>query len=440
MQMIRAVALDKDRQPWLVFLLALFARLGVWWYSLPVLPSAITPDSIGYRQLAEALTNGHFPSLIRTPGYPLFLSLIGGFTESGLNTIFFAQSVLDAVTALLLTKIAWHYWGQWRAALLGGLWWVFNPVAINATTFVMTETLFMFLVVAALFLALCRQSWSSVVLQGACWAAATLTRPAGILLPLIVLVFLLLKTKNGFEARRKLATALVIYWVCVGGWSYFNYSRAGVFKLATISDVVIYSHELSAVRMLDHYGWGEYARLWLLQQSKAEPLRETFQSVFAAEMRAQNPTVPLNLYADWERMATVQFLRAEADRQLHGRLLARVYTHLIGAIQTIRPVLRWPRGGWAMTMLDCARLAILIGALVVLIYRREWWLSAFLLTWTAYGLLLPGVAGLWRFRSMAEPAWALAVTAACVQLAQSSWLFVKTPPKAANNDGALELG
>jgi hypothetical protein len=78
----------------------------------------------------------------------------------------------------------------------------------------------------------------------------------------------------------------------------------------------------------------------------------------------------------------------------------------------MRPVLRWPRGGWLMTVLDCGRLIILVSAVMILLYRREWFLIGGILVWTAYALLLPGVCGLWRFRAVAEPVWTITVAAA----------------------------
>ncbi|HYE72048.1 MAG TPA: hypothetical protein VEF04_01905, partial [Blastocatellia bacterium] len=46
-------------------------------------------------------------------------------------------------------------------------------------------------------------------------------------------------------------------------------------------------------------------------------------------------------------------------------------------------------------------------AMVILIWRREWWLLSFALAWTAYAILPPGPVGAWRFRILAEPIFSL---------------------------------
>ena len=196
-----------------------------------------------------------------------------------------------------------------------------------------------------------------------------------------------------------------MYGLCIVLWVGHNYRRSGEAVVATIDITSIYTFEVAAVRMLDHYGPIEYARMWVLQASRAEPIREQFQNKFSEEIRSRNPALPTSLYLGWDDLSVMRPTRDEMRQELNGRLMARAYTHIVGAFQTIRPVLRWPRGGWWMTVIEVVRSLLIVVAIVVLAFRRQWWLLSLVVVWSAYALLLPGVCGLWRFRSMAEPIW-----------------------------------
>ena len=401
----------KRRTGVIIFAGSLAARIFLWWVSLPFVASPITQDSNEYCALAGNLLQFSFPSLIRTPGYPAYLALISLSSPppcGNLNAIFLSQCILDSVTAILVARAAWHFFKSDRAALLAGLTWAISPLAATATTFVMTETLFMFLVAVALNLALTAKSNVSALVEGVVWAAATLTRPSGILLPIAIVFFLLVRNWRDWKRR---ILPVVIYALLIGAWVGHNYRRSGEAVVSTIEAPAIYTFEVSAVRMLDAFGPLQYARLWIVGGSGTELIRQRFQDDFTKEIRNRNPALPQSLYLGWEDLSVVRPIREEMRRELNGRLWARAFTHVIGAIQTIRPVIHWPRGGWWMTVLEILRSCLIVAGMIALIRRRQWWMLAFVLCWTAYALLLPGVCGLWRFRSMAEPIWGVVIGA-----------------------------
>jgi hypothetical protein len=238
--------------------------------------------------------------------------------------------------------------------LCAGLLWAFCPVAIAISSTVMAETLFTFFVVVALYLSLGRISLGTLSAQAACWSAATLTRPSGVLLPLVVACFL----------------------------------------------------------MVDELSWPGYARLWLLSPRQAERVRRIHQAVFEREAFSRSTSKWENLWETRDDPSSVRRLRAQADQQLQGRQLTIAGTHLIGAIQVLRPIPPWTQGGPLLTLLDAVRLLLVPIVMVVLVWRRQWWLLAFVCVWASYALLLPGVCGVWRFRCMAEPPLTLALAAA----------------------------
>ncbi|HEX5234192.1 MAG TPA: glycosyltransferase family 39 protein [Silvibacterium sp.] len=125
------------------------------------------------------------PTLIRLPGYPLFL--MGCFKLFGMehyHAVMYAQTVIDLATCLVLAaftgriwsrKAAW--WALWLAAVC--------PFTANYAAVPLTETLEIFSISVALY-ALARfletPRWSWAILEAIAWSYAALLRPDGALI------------------------------------------------------------------------------------------------------------------------------------------------------------------------------------------------------------------------------------------------------------------
>ncbi|MDQ3817336.1 MAG: hypothetical protein M3362_06555 [Acidobacteriota bacterium] len=408
-----------------LFLFTLLTRLAVGWQSLLSPSASVLPDSFGYFPLAEKLMQGSFPSIFRTPGYPLFLAITGARPGSTALAVV-VQMLLDCFTAVLLAHIVWRLLRNASASLLTGVLWALCPVAAAISPICMSETLFMFLAVAAFYLALSRSLLVVVLGQGLCWSAAALTRPAGVLLPLIICFFIIILRQTDRARRLALSACLLIYILVLGAWAGFNYYRAGYANLTSVGDVYIYGHLVHAVSMADEVSWLRYTRLWVLNPREGEVLRLANERRFIREALQRSNSVPpawaddakladslsesgddyfhTKLWSTIDDPATVRWLRAEADEKLKGRLPAILGVHLVGALQTLRPIPPWGLTGWPGTLIDSLRLLLLPIAFVLLARRRQWWLLAFCSAWFAYTVFLPGVCGIWRYRVMAEPA------------------------------------
>jgi hypothetical protein len=129
---------------------------------------------------------GHIvPTLIRLPGYPLFLILC--FRLFGIehyNAVMYAQVAIDLATCLLIAALARRIWSP-RAG-----WWalwlaVLCPFTANYTGTPLTETLELFSIALAFyafdrFLATPRWSWALTLAFA--WSYAAILRPDGALL------------------------------------------------------------------------------------------------------------------------------------------------------------------------------------------------------------------------------------------------------------------
>jgi hypothetical protein len=297
----------------------------------------------------------------------------------------------------------------------------------------MSETLSVFLVMAAFWLGLSQPSRVSAIGQALCWAGAALTRPFCVLLPLIGAAFLLLRARQtGSEWKRYWQTqvaVLLLYAGCLGAWVGWNYHRSGIAVFSTNPDVSFYIYEVPAVRLVDQLGWPGYLRTALLQPQEFDRLILESQRAYAQELfPALNPA-PQDLWFTMDDPASIRRIRANATLQTQGRLVDLIGIHLTGALQTMRP--KWASANLPTRVLELLRLLLLPLAALALLWKRQWWLLMLFSAWTLYVVLAPGPCAFWRFRSLVEPVTSLVFAVAAmfvcsdVQPAQSERLWAQ---------------
>lgn len=181
------------RKWWIViFALAAGAALRLWFiYAYP----EVQGDPLIYGDIAKnwmlhgvyglSTADGLRPTLIRLPGYPLFLMLC--FRLFGLehyHAVMYAQTVIDLASCLLIfgftekiasTRAAWA--ALWLAALC--------PFTANYAATPLTETLEIFSIALALYAFAClleNPQWRWVLLLAFAFSYAAILRPDGALL------------------------------------------------------------------------------------------------------------------------------------------------------------------------------------------------------------------------------------------------------------------
>jgi hypothetical protein len=377
--------------------------------------AASNPDAIGYHELAAALLQGRFPSLFRTPGYPLFLVLTGASSGNRVVFALLAQMLLDGLTAVMLAAMARRLFEREAAALWTGLLYACCPVMVALCGYIANETLAIFLVTAALFLLLHQRAGWSVVVQAVLWFAATMVRPSYALLPLVASVFFLLQPRFAVALKRQVVM-LSLYALLTGAWIGFNYVRAGVPTLSSNPDVSFYIYDLPALRMAERISLRSYIRIALLNPPEFDRQLELYQIAYAREEQASLPSAAQDLWGTKDDPAQFQRLRAEAVSKVKGRQLTLLGLHLTGVLQSLRP--KWNSAGWPFRLLDALRMLALPLAVLVLLWRRQWWFVAFFVVWAGYALLPPGPVGAWRFRGLIEPFISWTLAAALTSVAQ----------------------
>ena len=159
-------------------------------------PVFVTGDSESYLGPAFELARGlgFDLSLKRTPGYPGFIALIIAVCGEDMRALVFAQHVLGVLTATLAYVLGRLTFG-FAVGLAAGLLTAVNGALVLAEHTVMTEALFVPLVIGALtaLVAALRSSRAWLyILAGILLGVATLTRPvAQVLVPMIPMAILL---------------------------------------------------------------------------------------------------------------------------------------------------------------------------------------------------------------------------------------------------------
>ncbi|GAA1520069.1 hypothetical protein GCM10009677_61700 [Sphaerisporangium rubeum] len=126
------------------------------------------------------------PDLVRPAGYPMFLRLLEPFHDFAVVVL--VQHVLGLATGVMIYAAV----RRWRAATWAGVA-ASAPVLLDAYQvqlehLLVSDTLFMFLLVTAVYVATGTRTWRGAAAAGLLLAAAAVTRTVG--LPLIVLVAL----------------------------------------------------------------------------------------------------------------------------------------------------------------------------------------------------------------------------------------------------------
>ncbi len=176
------------------------------------------------------------PTLIRLPGYPLFLRLC--FWLFGIEhylPVMLIQVAVDLVTCLLIAGFAGRIWNE-RA----GLWalWLaaLCPFTANYTAAPLTETLELFCIALA-FYALPRfldaPGWKWALTLAFAWSYAALLRPDGPLLAVVLCPAMV------FYGRRRWGAGRMMRWAILGGllsilpflpWTRRNWKTFHVFQ------------------------------------------------------------------------------------------------------------------------------------------------------------------------------------------------------------------
>ena len=187
-----------------ILLLALALRaalLAVACHNAPDLHTLSAANTRSYLAPAQSLLadgtffRGGAPEIVRTPGYPLLLTvgLLSGHVE--LVTVAL-QIILSVGSVALVYFLAWELTANSAAALFASALAALEPLSISFAVRLLPETLFTLLILASLLLLLRYLRTSStlaLVAAALMLAAATFVRPISYYLPPAIALLLLVR-------------------------------------------------------------------------------------------------------------------------------------------------------------------------------------------------------------------------------------------------------
>lgn len=227
----------------LLIIIALVVRILIFTVMLRDPSSFLTPDSIvSYIPIARNIVHHgvfssflyspYYPDTIRTPVYPSFLAILLFIFGSITVPAVLAQIVFSLISIYLVYRLGSMMYSE-RVGLVAGYLYSFDPASLALTFLVLTETLFVTLLLLSLFFflkSLESSNFVKILITGFLFGITILTRPIAVFFP-IILAFFLLRTKKPIL---KIALFLSACALTVSPWILRNNKVTGRPVLSTI--------------------------------------------------------------------------------------------------------------------------------------------------------------------------------------------------------------
>lgn len=207
-------------------------------------PARLTGDAKGYVLLAQNIyEHGVFsfsagppfaPDSFRAPGYPFFLAALYAIFQSWLAVLIVQAILVSAAPVLLYVAVRPLHE---RAAWWGALLFAFEPIRLFASSTLLSDALFVCLLlgVLALFMqAAVRRSPGLIAFAGLILGAAILVRPVAQFLPVVFLAYLALVQVPWRRAVYLAAIFLLACGATVTPWMMRNHALFGSWNISSV--------------------------------------------------------------------------------------------------------------------------------------------------------------------------------------------------------------
>jgi 4-amino-4-deoxy-L-arabinose transferase-like glycosyltransferase len=259
------------RHPVSILFIFLVIKIALFFFFYTQDPSRVLmTDSTGYfGPPAEALFElGRFsksislpnsPEILNTPGYPFFLATIYSlFGNINQVPVIILQIFLGGATIILTYVLAKKIWGH-KIGVIAGVFLALDPGSFASPFFIMTETLFAFLIIIAVLAGAniiqnqnSKFYWAFTL--GLALGLAILVRPiAYYLVPLLGIGFCIyVAVIKHFELKKIAIIGLLIalpLFLFVGGWKIRNFIVAGDSSIAHSKDLILFFYGATEITM-----------------------------------------------------------------------------------------------------------------------------------------------------------------------------------------------
>jgi 4-amino-4-deoxy-L-arabinose transferase-like glycosyltransferase len=188
-------------------------------------------DELSYNQIARNVSSGRgfsggqdaevrYPTAARGPSYVLLVAAFDRLFGHDRTPLFVFQVLLDALTTLLLVRLAHRWFGSWWIAWVAGVLYATYPPIILTPASVLTETFtqcLLLLFVTGFFAWLARRRGRDLVLASVALGLCALSKPhLAILGPIACLAAL--KVLSFPQAARALAVVVTVVTLTMSPW------------------------------------------------------------------------------------------------------------------------------------------------------------------------------------------------------------------------------
>ena len=160
---------------------------------------------------------------VRAPLFPFFLAGIFGVSGGSVALAHVAGCLLGVAGVLLVHALALRLWNDRRSALVAAALAGFHPSLVIYSTLLLTESLYIVLLLAALVMAHdfeARPSWRRAVGLGVLAGLASLTRP--VFLGYFPVLLALIALRGRAAGRRWLVLSFLAWGVVIAPWTIRN--------------------------------------------------------------------------------------------------------------------------------------------------------------------------------------------------------------------------
>lgn len=389
------------------------AAMHIYFFSAALVQrSYLTDDSIQYLTIAENLTvSGKFSQsfseplvedLQRTPGYPVFLVLLGRSPF----WILLVQHLMVLAAAWLIYRIGLDLYGP-KIAASGAKLYLMQPYPVIFASYILSEVPFVFCLLVAVWAYL--RFWKGAGL-GMLTVALTMLSIASFLrpvaLPLLVIATPLAMVKS-FRLQQQrvpqLLAALILPILLVGPWMWRNQQLSGRFAFSTMGEM----------GML-------YGRLGGLEAWRTgKELHEHSFYMAGDSVAAQNmPLTDLRSYPQGKQTHETEMLSPGMTGLTVDFFLKHPWDAFRFEVWTIWQMFKGLGYGWAMELTHSAGMAMLAAGLqlicnaliltgmVLAVIRRREWAGAEGLVFGALIVMLLVSSAVWadgRYRMVMDP-------------------------------------
>ncbi len=237
-----------------IILVALVLRCASLIVAFQHFERAFQPDSQSYISLAlKLLSTGKYPtdSAWRTPVYPLFIAMVYGIGGNNPITLIFVQIIISTASVLFTYRLGIRLMPK-PAAMIGALLMAFSVKSFTHAFFLLTETLFTFLLLAAILVWVKarqdgKRDW--LVLSALLMGAAILTSPIALYFPLVMTGMILFDLSRRWIPRlQDLLIYLVVTTLILFPWVLRNNYVVGLLTVSTISNYNLLFYNAAAVQ------------------------------------------------------------------------------------------------------------------------------------------------------------------------------------------------